>query len=858
MLANFHLRSRTSILALTLGVMVTVTACSPERQGDGSPGDAAVAGANTSDNATPGAMTAAAEENLSAIANPDEWPRLAPLSLDPDVEARVDEILAMMTLEQKVGQIIQADSGAITADEVREYRLGSVLSGGNSAPGPLPYADAETWLEAADSYFNASIDPEGVEIAIPIIWGIDAVHGHANLRGAVVFPHNIGLGAANDPDLIEDIYEITARELSVSGHDWTFAPTLAVPRNDRWGRTYEGFSESPDLVSSYADRIVYGLQGRPGTESFMSTGRVIASAKHFLADGGTDDGRDQGNASISEEELRDVHAAGYMTAVPAGVQTVMASFSFWNGVSMHGNESLLTDVLKDRMGFNGFVVGDWNGHGLIDGCTSTDCPEAFMAGVDMYMAPDSWRELYHSTLEHVRSGRISEDRLNDAVRRILRVKVTAGLFEQVAPSQRPLANDISVLAAPEHRDVARRAVRQSLVLLKNTDQLLPLDPGMRVLVVGPGADDIAQAAGGWTLSWQGGGFGNEEFPASQTILDGIREAVSVAGGEVIYDPEGTSGEMADVVIAVYGENPYAEFQGDRDHLDFVPTNFDTNRLAAFGEAGIPVVSVFLSGRPMWTNPEINASDAFVAAWLPGTEGGGIADMLFQTDPSYEFTGRLSFSWPRLANQGPLNTGDADYDPLFAFGFGLSYADDGNLDQLPEDSGLDENAQSATGQYYVQGRAVPPWQVEVLPASGDGPELGQTDRVAQEDSLHLVWRSAGDVLQITGNPIDLSRESNGAMELVFRARAFNAEPHNVEIGLGCDGAEGCEAWMPIRIRQGNWSEFRIGLSCFGDAGVDMTTINRPFMLRTVDVAGEIGLSEIGLGSDVDAIRTCGTE
>ena len=293
----------------------------------------------------------------------ENWPAVTTPPLDPVIEARIDEIMSKLTLEQKVGQVIQADSGSVTPEQVKTYRLGSVLSGGNSAPGPLPYADAETWLKAADAYFEASIDSEGVEIAIPIIWGIDAVHGHANLRGAIVFPHNIGLGAANNPDLIEQIARVTALELSVSGHDWTFAPTLAVPQNDRWGRTYEGFSEDPSIVASYGDRIVYGLQGRVG-DDFMGPGRVIPSAKHFLGDGGTLDGVDQGDAQISEAELRDIHGAGYVTAVAAGAQTVMASFSAWQGQRMHGQKELLTDVLKDRMNFKGFIVGDWNGHAL--------------------------------------------------------------------------------------------------------------------------------------------------------------------------------------------------------------------------------------------------------------------------------------------------------------------------------------------------------------------------------------------------------------------------------------------------------------------------------------------------------------
>jgi len=853
--------SATMVSLIALSTSLGLSACgqAPEAGGVGE-------GAATAGHALEEAVFV--ELAADATANPQDWPVIDPLPLDPEVEARIDTILSMMTLEQKVGQTIQADSGSVTADEVREYRLGSVLSGGNSAPGPLPYADAQTWIEAADAYFNASLDPDGVEIAIPIIWGIDAVHGHANLRGAVVFPHNIGLGAANNPDLIEEIYRITARELSVSGHDWTFAPTLAVPRDDRWGRTYEGFSEDPEIIRAYGERIVWGLQGRPGTDEFMSEGRVISSAKHFLADGGTVDGRDQGDALITEAELRDIHAQGYYTAIPAGVQTIMVSFSSWNGARMHGNHTLVDDVLRDRMNFNGFVVGDWNGHGLIDGCTATDCPESFNAGVDMFMAPDSWRGLYYSTLEHVRAGRISMVRLDEAVRRILRVKIQSGVFEQVAPSQRPLANDLSVLAAPAHRAVARQAVRESLVLLKNENTVLPLDPGQTVLVVGDGADHIGKASGGWTLSWQGGDYPNEEFPNGQTILDGIREVVEAGGGQVIFDRDGNGGHDADVVIAVYGEDPYAEFQGDRDHLDFVPNGFDTDQLQAYREAGMPVVSVFLSGRPMWTNPEINDSDAFVAAWLPGSEGGGIADMLYRTRDEYEFTGRLSFSWPASAVDGPVNVGDRDYAPLYAFGYGLSYGETGDTRPLSEESGLSDEDMTPTGAFFRLGQAVAPWTLQVSHEGAwsdviDGRfeaqtfTLGATDRVAQEDSLQLVWREPGATVRLGANqPQDLSREANGAMEISFRARGFNSAPSAVEIGMSCATGADCAHFVPVQISQGAWQEYRVSMSCFSAAGVDLTQVAGSFILRTLGESGQIGLGDIQIASDTDAMQSCG--
>ena len=338
------------------------------------------------------------EDGKTTSVNPENWPKLKGQALDFKIEAEIDRILPKLTLEQKVGQVIQADNGSITPEEVKKYRLGSVLSGGNSAPGPLPYADTKTWLEMADKYYHASLDEEGVEVAIPCIWGIDAVHGHTNLKGAIVFPHNVGLGAMNNPDLMEKILDATAQEITVSGHDWTFAPTLAVPQDIRWGRSYEGFSEDPEIVRAYGDRIVYGLQGKRNEKNFMGKGKVISCAKHFLADGATTNGVDQGDAQISEQQLYDVHASGYYSALDGGVQTVMASFSSWNGRKLHGDKELLTDVLKKRLGFNGFVVGDWNGHGQVPGCTNTDCPQSLNAGLDMYMAPDSWKGLYLSLI----------------------------------------------------------------------------------------------------------------------------------------------------------------------------------------------------------------------------------------------------------------------------------------------------------------------------------------------------------------------------------------------------------------------------------------------------------------------------
>ena len=766
---------------------------------------------------------------------PSSWPVVKTHSLDSGVEAKVDSILGKMTLEQKVGQVIQADSNAVTPEEVKQYRLGSVLSGGNSAPGDLPYAGAKAWLDAADAYFEASIDPEGVEIAIPMVWGIDAVHGHTNLIGGTIFPHNIGLGAANDPVLVEKIAEITAAELSVSGHDWTFAPTLAVPQDDRWGRAYEGFSEDPEVVKSYGGAIVNGLQGEMGSEQFMASGRVISSAKHYLGDGGTDKGVDQGDARISEAELRDIHLPGYITAIEAGAQSVMASFSSWQGQPMHGQKELLTDVLKGRMNFKGFVVGDWNGHALIPGCTITDCPEALNAGLDMYMAPDSWKGLYESTLIHVKSGRIPMERLDDAVRRILRAKVQSGIFEKPKPSARALSGKIDLLGSDRHRSVAREAVRKSLVLLKNNNQTLPLSTASNVLVVGRGADSISKLAGGWTLSWQGGGHSNDVFPNGQTLLSAIKTEVEAGGGRVTYDADGnqTATEF-DAVIAVYGEDPYAEFRGDRENVDFTPNDLNPEALKKFKDADVPVVSVFVSGRPLWTNPELNVSDAFVAAWLPGGEAAGISDLLFQTNPEHDFTGRLSFSWPKTAMQFKLNPHHEDFNPLFKLGYGLTYEDKVTVPFLSEDSGLGDDASSQKGVFFEKGASPQPWRAALDGANVDLPYNGQKlsassyDHNAQEDALFLDYKSSAVFSFSSRYAHDFQRESNGAMELAFDSM-WIAGPSTAEVGSACSDEQACNAFYKIELKP-EWTENRIALKCFERAGGDIAVVKDAFLLR----------------------------
>ena len=611
------------------------------------------------------------------VIDPANWPLNTPVvTRDPAMEQRISELMMNMTLEEKVGQIIQADIASVTPDEVRKFNLGSILNGGGSAPdGDLRNTPA-SWLALADEYWEASTDTSDGGLGIPLIWGTDAVHGHSNVVGATLFPHNIGLGAANDPDLMYEIGRITALEMMTTGLDWTFAPTLAVVRNDRWGRTYEGFSEDPAIVVAYAPRIIEGIQGKYGTDEFLDQDHIIATAKHFVGDGGTLDGIDTGDNITSEAELRDMHAAAYWPAIAAGAQSVMVSLNSYHGERMHGLKPMLTDVLVGRIGFDGFVVGDWNGHGRVKGCTVTSCARSFNAGLDVFMAPEQWRDLYTNTLEQVKSGEIPLQRLDQAVGRILRVKMRAGVFDAPKPSARKNAGNWDLFGAPEHRAVAREAVRKSLVLLKNEAGILPLAATSRVLVVGDGANDIGKQSGGWTLSWQGTENTNEHFPGATSIYDGLRDAVATAGGEAILREDGRWRTKPDVAVVVFGEDPYAEFFGDRDNVDF-DSDAGLRLLKKFAEEGIPTVSVFLSGRALWVNPELALSNAFVAAWLPGTEGGGIADVLVgdaDGTPRFDFTGSLSYSWPATPDQVEVNIGDEDYQPLFPYGFGLSYGD----------------------------------------------------------------------------------------------------------------------------------------------------------------------------------------
>lgn len=565
-------------------------------------------------------------------------------------EVDIEALISSMTLDEKIGQMTQAERASASPDDVRDYYLGSILSGGGSHPA----SNTPTgWADMHDDYQNAALS---TRLGIPILYGIDAVHGHSNVLGATIFPHNIGLGAARDPNLIEEIGRITAKEVACTGLEWTFAPCVAVVRDERWGRTYEGFGEAPELQTLLAGRYVKGLQG-----TTMSGESIIACAKHFAGDGGTSGGDDQGNTVCDETTLRDIHMPGYIEAFNNNVATIMPSYSSWNGLKMHENQYLLTDVLKTEFGFEGFLISDWEAVYQLSGASYEDkVVQMVNAGVDMGMEPYNWQNWINTLKDAVNGGRISLARIDDAVRRILTVKVNSGLFDTPL-ADRTLVNS-GALGSAAHRDVAREAVRKSLVLLTN-DGVLPISKGANVFVAGKNANDIGNQCGGWTISWQGSS-GN--ITTGTTILQGIQNEVAAGGGSVTFSEDGTGSAGHDVAIVVIGETPYAEGAGDDNTLALDST--DINCLNNI--SGIPTVVVLVSGRPMMVSDYINDWNAFVAAWLPGTEGDGVADVLFG---DYDFTGKLPHSWPRNIGQVPINIGDSSYDPLFAYGYGLEHA-----------------------------------------------------------------------------------------------------------------------------------------------------------------------------------------
>ncbi|SDF42643.1 MULTISPECIES: glycoside hydrolase family 3 protein [unclassified Duganella] len=769
-----------------------------------------------------------------------DWPHItSAVKQDKAMEARIKEIVAGMTLAQKIGQMTQPEIKFSTPEDIRKYYIGSVLNGGGSWPQGNKHASAADWVKLADAYYDASVSTD-MKVQIPVIWGIDAMHGNSNMYGATLFPHNIGLGAARDPKLIGEMAKSVARAVRATGIDWVFAPTLAVVRDDRWGRTYESFSEDPAIVKDYAGVYVKGLQG-----DLKSDNTVVATAKHFVGDGGTFEGKDRGVNKSANEEMINIHAQGYYPALAAGVQTVMASFNSWNDYGkLHGSRELLTVALKEKMGFDGLVVSDWNGIGEVAGCAEDSCAASINAGVDLVMVPEKWKSFIANTIAQVEKGEIPMSRIDDAVTRILRVKLRAGLFDGKKPSQNIYAGKQEAM---QDRALARKAVQESLVLLKNNGGVLPLARGKKILVVGKSADNMANQSGGWSLTWQGTDNKNSDYPFSDTILAGVQE---VAGKDNVTYSENAAGvdvSKYDAVIAVIGETPYAEGDGDIGPAGTLRLSGrhpeDLAVLQAVAGKGKPVVTLLISGRPLYTNDILNLSDSVVAAWLPGTEGKGVSDVLFRKangKVNLDFRGKLSFSWPKSACQTPLNIGDAGYDPLFKYGYGLNYSSKATVPQL--DTSYPEGGcgkSLAVPVYNPTDRATYGLYVS---SGGQRVALGadlnavfnlptvkvETAQInTQQDAKRLTWTGAAKLEAQASKARKLPAFASTDGALQFDTIVTVAPQGKVLVGMETTELDASEVLKQL-VGKGKQT-VKIPLACFAAKGLPLAAFSTPFSI-----------------------------
>lgn len=844
-------------------------------------------------------------ESSSSVPYYKTWPKInSAIKSDATQEQFIASVLAQMTLEEKVGQMIQPDLTQVTPEEAAQYKLGSLLNGGGNYPNANKHSTAADWANESDKYYLAvktAFDGRG--FWIPFMWATDAVHGDNNVYGATLFPHNIGLGAAHDPDLIYKIGQATAQEIAATGLDWTFAPTVTTPRDDRWGRVYEGYSEDAEIVHAYAGKMVEGIQG--SATDLKGDQHVISNVKHFVGDGGTLKGVDRGENHYSEDYLRNIHATGYFSGLDAGAQVVMASFNSWNDDSnyaipdettanhatdynykIHGSKYLIQDVLKQQMGFDGLVVSDWNGHQEVAGCSSNSCPAAVNAGIDIFMvtANADWKAFYQDVINKVKSGVIPQERIDDAVTRILRVKARAGLWDKPQPSLRSLAGKQEILGSSEHKALAREAVSKSLVLLKNNANTLPLSRNQKILLAGSAASDIQKQTGGWSLSWQGTGNTLDDFPGAQTVELALKDVIG-ANNVVTNIADMPTGGVALVVI---GEDPYAEMYGDiksSQTLEFaaLKTSYkaDLDKIKELKAAGFKVVTVFFSGRPLYVNDEINNSDAFVSAWLPGTEAGGITDVLFKnTDDSVNkpFTGKLSYTWPNkkcatTINKKPSNIPnytlpdfeqalDAD-NVLFAYGYGLtngetSTQDLNNLtlddrsfgcDQTdPSNAGLATNAMEvfsklATGDHVLRLGDPSNWNgTDSVIADTALPNIKTTaiNYQHQYDAREVTFLGTGPaqiyVQTVDQKGIDRTSYSNAESTLQFDVKMHEYPSKSVNLGAHCEYPCLSEVKLTSVMNSlptESWKTIKVPLACF--SGLDFTKINTPFLLYTEGTA-----------------------
>lgn len=574
------------------------------------------------------------------------------INTDLILEQKVESLLAQMTLEEKIGQMTQVRHfDDISGEDVKTKYIGSIIH----TQGPTPGNNATEWQA---KFIELQKQALSTRLRIPLLFGVDAVHGQNTYEGATIFPHNIGMGASGNADLVEKAAAITAIESKATGFNWVFSPCVAIPFNEKWGRVYEAFSESTEITTELTKASIRGHQG-----VLTETSKVMATAKHFIGDGATDFGVEGGNSSLSQKEVHQRLLPPYQAAIEEGVGSVMASFNKLDGLSMHAHKAMITDTLKGSLKFDGIVVSDWKAYSRFG---ETDI---INAGVDMVMAVDGDLRMFQDGVRNaVQNGVIPQARIDDAVRRILRQKFRVGLFDNPFPNKEL----IKKIGIKEHRDVARQAVRESLVLLKNENNLLPLKKNTRIVVVGEFGDNSGLQSGGWTVNWQGT---TENYKGATTILEGIKK---FAMGEVLYDKEGSATyDNVDVAIIVVGETPYAEFFGDiggeMNKYQLTLSEAHQKYINAYTEKGIKIVVVLISGRPLVVTQQIEQSDAFLAAWLPGSEGDGIAEVLFG---KYDFKGKLPHSWPKSEEDyngkyGP-NFWDGSIEPLFPLGFGLNY------------------------------------------------------------------------------------------------------------------------------------------------------------------------------------------
>jgi beta-glucosidase len=830
-----------------------------------------------------------------------DWPKITPdVPPDPSIEVKVASILEQMTLEEKIGQMIQPEMQQLTPEEAGRYKFGSALNGAGVWPDRDKFTSAKQWAGVVDEYWSAVDDAyKGRPFRIPFMWACDAVHGHNNLYGATVFPHNIGLGATRDPDLIESIGRITAKEIAASGMDWTFAPTVAVPTDRRWGRYFEGYGENPEIAYAYAGRMVRGLQNVVGSN--QADQQVVASIKHWVGDGGTINGIDRGTANCSELELLNHHAMGYISALRAGAMVVMTSFSSWDhplnydhcpdegapyNYKMHGSRYLINDVLKNKMGFQGVIITDWDGHAEVSKCTLGDARYVFNAGVDILMveARQDWMSVYRNTVEDVGSGKISLNRIDDAVRRILRMKFHAHLWDKPRPIERSLVVKENATEWLKHREVARDAVRKSLVLLKNDNKVLPLARTSKVLLTGSGVDNIQKQTGGWSLSWQSTEITLDDFPHASTIAMATRSIVGEQN--CVCDPllERASIADFDVAIVAIGEDAYAEMKGDirpwrtLEYAALKPSyEKDLSIIKRLKKERITIVTILLSGRPLYVNEEINLSDAFIAAWLPGTEGNGITDLLFRADDgkvSHDFQGKLPVNWPTQKHSFTVATSlrsekfgrttddppilDKDSSSVFTYGYGLNYS-----------QSIDSTVHRTIHLHLDRNDPLPSAEPEFQPLQIFGE--GAKDNLALRVAGNGLW-VGGDVSRteptdvLLGNlhPISYAGENDGiavsfngriaslyvqdceqrtkdmrgyieaGAELVFEIKMVSHPKSNVLLachdGYPSQGAVDITERL-LNLPLGVWSSIDVPLLKLAEAGSEFQHINTFFMLYT---------------------------